>query len=420
MVAGGTVRCCRGCAMRYGWSLQEFLRRGLADLADGTYVALLTLTEPGHDRGAEVHAADVSRLLEALPMFLAKQVCRASGACKPPSGAAEGWKPARHAHTPLRLPYAGTREFQKRGAMHTHVLLIGWPRVEMGDLRSLVAAIGLGRANVRVSRTGKSGKFSSEQVAAYLAKSCSGYLAKSLSTDEDAWSFAMAHLPANARLLVHSDSWLPGETLLSVMEARRARLDADSEDAPDPGPMPETGDLAEVGAWARAKRQHYACVLRRRAAEQDDALAGLWHASKVLRDASLGEVAPEVPEVRAAWARRREAAPPFSSSTDTDFSAAKCEGQASESHAAARGGGGPGERSDRTPRNEAAGAPPERAAEARRAAGWACCSAPQARVQFADERSNDGGRVWRPCDCACHRGAGRCEPVQDRLPFGKG
>jgi hypothetical protein len=187
-VAGGTVRCCRGCAVRRSWGLRSWLERGISSAPAGSYVAFLTVTEGSDPREAREHFAAVSRFLEDLWLLLGG-----------------------------KRQYAGVRELQmKRRARtgqdvwHTHLVVLDWARVDLEAVRALLLRHGLGRIfNVKVSKVGAGDD--GRSLARYLAKSLSGYMTKG--ADEDLWAAAMDALPVGCRLHLSSRSWAGGVTL---------------------------------------------------------------------------------------------------------------------------------------------------------------------------------------------------------------
>lgn len=203
-VAGGTFRCCPGCAMRYGWVVADYVRDGLEALPAGTWVAFLTLTEGSIPRSVETHAESCSRFLGDLWRFLQKTN----------GGLAKDAQP---------LPYIGVREWQARGAVHTHLLIAGWSRVDFEDLRALVVKHGFGaRFNVKTYRVAGDGSAGDvKHLSAYMAKTFGTYLTKSARALE-LWKHVVDNLPPGYRLVVHSKSWRPNETLLSYGVRRKS------------------------------------------------------------------------------------------------------------------------------------------------------------------------------------------------------
>lgn len=196
LVAGGRTRCCAGCAVRESWVVADYIRMGLEDVPIGTWVAFFTLTEPGEFRSVEEH-------------------CNAFDSFKVDLWALLGGP----------REYVAVREFQKRGAVHTHMLVVGWSRVDLEELRAIIVKHGYGRIfNVRSMRTG--GHAHVKNVAAYMAKTFGGYLSKQ-GKDEELYRQAMELLPPGRRLVHHSRGWAGGITLEDVRAARRRRMALD-------------------------------------------------------------------------------------------------------------------------------------------------------------------------------------------------
>lgn len=201
-MAGGRTRCCAGCAVREGWVVSEFIRRGLSALPPKTWVCFLTLTEPGEARSVQDHAAAVSAFLRELwPWLDARSV------------------------TPRKRPYVGVREFQKRGAVHTHLLIAFWPRVDLGELSALAARHGLGHTSTRgtfqlggrnVTRSGESIR----DLSLYLGKTFGGYLSKGFD-EYDRW---LELMPPGYRVLHHGGGWAEGLTLQAIRDERLGRV----------------------------------------------------------------------------------------------------------------------------------------------------------------------------------------------------
>lgn len=192
-VAGGYTRCCSGCAVREAWVVGDYIRAGLETQPVGTWVAFFTLTEPSEFRSVEEH-------------------------CK----SFDGFKRDLWALLGGPKPYVAVREFQKRGAVHTHMLVIGWKRLDLEEVRKVVVAHGYGRIfNVRAMRSG--GHAHVKNVAGYMAKTFGGYLSKQ-GKDEDLYRQAMELLPRGYRLVHHSADWADGLTLEQVRASRRRRV----------------------------------------------------------------------------------------------------------------------------------------------------------------------------------------------------
>ncbi len=189
--------------MRDGWVVADYVRLGLEALPPGTRVAFLTLTEGADFRSPEEHARSHSRfMVDLLRMLDAAAASRK----EPLSG-----RPR---------PYLSVREFQKRGAMHTHTLLAGWTRLEIEDLRALVQSHGFGRIfNVKTYVVG-SGEQHVRDLAAYCAKTFGGYLSKS-GRDGAEWARVVETLPKGLRLVLHSSTWANGQTLEALRNARK-------------------------------------------------------------------------------------------------------------------------------------------------------------------------------------------------------
>ncbi len=203
LVAGGYVRCCRGCAVRRSWAVRSFVEMGMERLAVGTAVAFVTITEGSNPRGAKEHFEAVSGFLEELMALLGGP-----------------------------RPYVGVREIQERrlertgvGVWHSHVVIAGWKRLDLradGPVQDLLRKYGLGsHFNVRVKRV-TDPEANGRDVARYLSKSLSSYMTKSY--DGGSWQTAMQHLPRGGRLVFSSHAWnrLAGSTLGQVEKTRLA------------------------------------------------------------------------------------------------------------------------------------------------------------------------------------------------------
>lgn len=200
-VAGGYTRCCSGCAVRESWVVADYIRMGLEDQPVGTWVAFFTLTEGTEFRSVEEHCASFDGFKRDLWKLLGGP-----------------------------RPYVAVREFQKRGAVHTHMLVVGWKRLDLEEVRKVVVSHGFGRIfNVRAMRSG--GHQHVKNVAGYMAKTFGGYLSKQ-GKDEELYRQAMELLPKNHRLVHHSSDWASGLTLEDVRAARRRRLRLDGVAGP--------------------------------------------------------------------------------------------------------------------------------------------------------------------------------------------
>lgn len=188
--------------MRYGWVVADYVRDGLEAVPAGTWVAFLTLTEPAVFRSVEDHAVACGRFLGDLWRLQAK----------------ERGEKVREART---LPYVGVREWQRRGAVHTHLLIAGWSKMAMADLRALAEKHGFGRTNVKAYRVEDGGSAGDvAKLSAYFAKTFGTYLTKS-SRSEQLWREVCDRLPPGYRLVIHSKSWVPEQTLLTYGVRRR-------------------------------------------------------------------------------------------------------------------------------------------------------------------------------------------------------
>lgn len=193
-VAGNTFRCCPGCAHRDSWSVREYIEQGLQAVADGTWVWFLTITEPSEFRSVQAHAESVSAFLEQLWAWIGPK------------------------------PYCWVREFQKRGAVHTHCLVVGAPRVEIQSLQLLARLHGLGAISLRGTFQSGSGVYKVDgqyrkitSPSAYLSKTFGRYLSKSAND----WRHYCDLMPKGYRQLGHGGGW--PSTLGAVRDARRAR-----------------------------------------------------------------------------------------------------------------------------------------------------------------------------------------------------
>jgi hypothetical protein len=189
--------------MRDGWVVADYVRMGLEALPAGTRVAFLTVTEGSNFRVPEDHARAFSRLMvDVLRMLDASAKSRGEPLSDRPR------------------PYLAVREFQKRGAMHTHTLIAGWTRVDIEELRALIKAHGFGRIfNVKTYVVGQQGA-AVTNLAAYMAKTFGQYLSKS-GRDGDEWQRVVSTLPKGLRLVLHSSTWANGATLEGLRHARR-------------------------------------------------------------------------------------------------------------------------------------------------------------------------------------------------------
>lgn len=189
-VAGGTFRCCPGCARREAAVVQRFIERGLSSLPVGTHVAFLTITEPSKFRSVQEHAEAVSAFLEDI------------------------WNMFRGVR-----PYTAVREFQERGAIHTHALIVDWQWVHIPKLQRMANRRGLGAISLRGSfRVGAevqevNGKPQRiNNLGAYMAKTFGNYMSKSI----DKWQQYVDLMPKGYRQLHHGGGW-PG-TLTGLRE----------------------------------------------------------------------------------------------------------------------------------------------------------------------------------------------------------
>jgi hypothetical protein len=114
------------------------------------------------------------------------------------------------------------REFQERGAVHTHLLIADWQYLDLAEFRALAERHGFGRCNVKAVKVAGD-REGIHNVGAYFAKSFAGYMVKGLSSDE-LREQALELLPPGSRLIIHSRNWLPGETLESFTDARKAAV----------------------------------------------------------------------------------------------------------------------------------------------------------------------------------------------------
>lgn len=180
--------------MREGWVLQDYIRAGLERLHTGTVVGMLTLTEPSTPRTFGEHSEAYGRFMRDLRVL---QGC-------------------------TKLTYLGVREFQKRGAVHTHTVLPGWRFVPIETLRALAVAHGFGaRINITTKTvTAAGGAEGVTNLAAYLSKGLGTYLRKNAEASEAEYARAVELLPVGARLVVHSQDWAGGLTLLDMRSAR--------------------------------------------------------------------------------------------------------------------------------------------------------------------------------------------------------
>ncbi len=203
LVAGGYVRCCRGCAVRRSWAVRSFVEMGMEALPVGTVVAFVTITEGSNPRSADEHFAAVSGFLADLMRLL--------GGTR---------------------PYVGVREIQNKrlertgvGVWHSHVVIAGWKRLDLragGPVQRLLSKYGLGsHFNVRV-KVVTDPEANGRDVARYLSKSLSTYMTKSY--EGGSWETAMQHLPRGSRLVFSSAGWrrLAGATLGQVEKTRLA------------------------------------------------------------------------------------------------------------------------------------------------------------------------------------------------------
>ncbi len=189
--------------MRDGWVVADYVRKGLECLPAGTRVAFLTVTEGADFRSAEEHARMHSRLMvDVLRMLDSAAVSRGEPLPSRPR------------------PYLSVREFQKRGAMHTHTLLAGWTRVDLEELRALVVSYGFGRIfNVKTYVVGAQ-QSHVHNLAGYMAKTFGQYLSKS-GRDGSEWARVVESLPKGLRLVLHSSTWADGLTLEALRNARK-------------------------------------------------------------------------------------------------------------------------------------------------------------------------------------------------------
>jgi hypothetical protein len=212
-VAGGRFRCCSGCAVRYGWSVSDFIQRGCQQSEAGSYLAMLTLTEPAKHRGWAGHTESVRLFLPALWDLLGRETC--------PRCHGDGEKAKRLGcgrHTPVTLPYVLVRELQGRGAWHSHIALRNWRKVDLEKVRALAMRYGLGQS-FRIDARRVSDDRGGQPMAAYMAKSFGSYLSKTSRSAEHRQAVLDA-MPGNGRLVASSRDWIPGETLLSVAADR--------------------------------------------------------------------------------------------------------------------------------------------------------------------------------------------------------
>jgi hypothetical protein len=204
------VRCwswrCSGCALLKSRDAQRLATLGIAQaVGDGSSLVLLTVTEPSLPRSFKASS-------KALTLLMKRLQARAGGG----------------------LRWMAVAEWQRRGAVHWHVVIAGLVyttlvrskggRVLPGhsgdaaghrvrkeaDLRPLVERYGFGPM-FEVHAVGVRPEDSAAEVASYLAK----YLTKS----ED-----MARLPKGAQPVRSSrgrNQWAPGYTLTSLRDERR-------------------------------------------------------------------------------------------------------------------------------------------------------------------------------------------------------
>jgi len=194
-IAGNTFRCCPGCAYRESWSVKRYIEQGIDALPDGTWVCFLTITEPSAFRSVQEHAEAVSAYLEDIWEML--------------GGA---------------LPYCAVREFQSRGAVHTHALIAYWRKQDLRVLQAMAHARGLGAISTRGTfQKGAEWQRVNGQLRrinhlpAYLAKTFGSYLSKSA----DKWQQYVDLMPKGYRQLHHGGGW--PSTLTEVREEIRCR-----------------------------------------------------------------------------------------------------------------------------------------------------------------------------------------------------
>lgn len=209
--------------MREGWVVAEFIRRGLLALPEGTWVGFLTVTEPSVYRTVDQHAESMSRFLEDL------------------------WKLLDEVGGVRARPYVAVREFQQRGAVHTHSLVANWPYVDPKRVQSLAWKHGLGAISLRGTFRigGPSGKRDGKgqeirNVAAYLAKTFGSYLSKS-SGDHSRYCLLM---PKGYRQVHHSRDWADGLTLTGLRGERLAGVRSAPVDDPELVRLRDRHDMA--------------------------------------------------------------------------------------------------------------------------------------------------------------------------------
>lgn len=210
-VAGSTLRCCEGCAVRTAWAAQALIRAGLQTARQGSYTWFLTITEVDPRDFAE-HSVSVGRFLEDLWLLIAK-----TKGVPPKAGKRE---------------YFGVREVQtkrliKHGeiAWHTHLLIKDVPKVDFEAVRLLLERHGLGsmfKVKTFLMRGDGQGQVA-QDLASYLSKSLGGYLTKMAGLRES-WESTVTLLPKGKRLLVSSHGWADGMSLTSMRAARIAEL----------------------------------------------------------------------------------------------------------------------------------------------------------------------------------------------------
>jgi hypothetical protein len=121
------------------------------------------------------------------------------------------------------LQYVGVRELQKRGAWHTHLVVLDWTRLDLDEVGEIVRRHGFHRAGFHVKAKRLSEEYRGLSAARYVAKSLGGYLTKN-GAHEDEWRRVVAALPEGQRLVTHSRDFAPGRTLLSVAADRAVAM----------------------------------------------------------------------------------------------------------------------------------------------------------------------------------------------------